>query len=386
MAASQGVSSAPISCDLWASPDDLVELVPQLDDWSARATLAEASWAIGTLLGGRFHGDVCWTELIDFAPGECEVRLGHGPVVTIYDVRLVERCGTNHWPVESWCRRDARNVSICCDPLSGRVSPAWSAIGWWAGDWWGAGHPPTCGRGRQCDDVALRVEYRTASNIPPGGSRVALAYAAEIAKAGLGQPCALPDRVQSVTRQGVTWAVLDPGTHLRDGLTGVSRVDTWIMTARRGLGGVIVDPMLGSHLSCETWCCEPTSPPPSNGDCNVFTVANEAEMLAIDTEVIGSLAIRLDTAQIYVLTALPASDLGSWTLLNPTAPTAGVNYVHQQPVPSADWTVNHNLGFSPNVTIISDAGDELEGDIDYTDLNTLHLVFLSPVAGTAYLS
>ena len=49
-------------------------------------------------------------------------------------------------------------------------------------------------------------------------------------------------------------------------------------------------------------------------------------------------------------------------------------------------TINHNLGFSPAVTVKSSAGDVLETGIDYNSLNTLTLTMAQPFSGTAYLS
>jgi hypothetical protein len=48
--------------------------------------------------------------------------------------------------------------------------------------------------------------------------------------------------------------------------------------------------------------------------------------------------------------------------------------------------INHNLGFSPNVTVKSSAGDVLETGIDYNSLNTLTLTMAQPFSGTAHLS
>jgi hypothetical protein len=48
--------------------------------------------------------------------------------------------------------------------------------------------------------------------------------------------------------------------------------------------------------------------------------------------------------------------------------------------------INHNLGFGPNVTVISSAGDVLETGIDYNSLNRLTLTMAQPFSGTAHLS
>lgn len=48
--------------------------------------------------------------------------------------------------------------------------------------------------------------------------------------------------------------------------------------------------------------------------------------------------------------------------------------------------LSHNLGFYPNVTVKTSAGDILETGIEYTNLNTIRLTMAQPFAGTAYLS
>ena len=62
--------------------------------------------------------------------------------------------------------------------------------------------------------------------------------------------------------------------------------------------------------------------------------------------------------------------------------------VHSSDQHSSDYHViiNHNLGFSPNVTVKSSAGDVLETGIDYNSLNSLTLTMAQPFSGTAYLS
>ena len=49
-------------------------------------------------------------------------------------------------------------------------------------------------------------------------------------------------------------------------------------------------------------------------------------------------------------------------------------------------TINHNLGFYPNVTVKTSAGDVLETGIDYNSINQITLTMAQPFAGTAYLS
>lgn len=54
--------------------------------------------------------------------------------------------------------------------------------------------------------------------------------------------------------------------------------------------------------------------------------------------------------------------------------------------PQAVWTINHNLGFVPNVQIEDCTGCDIEGVITIINTNTLTITFTQPVAGKAYLS
>jgi hypothetical protein len=66
----------------------------------------------------------------------------------------------------------------------------------------------------------------------------------------------------------------------------------------------------------------------------------------------------------------------SWELSSVTGPVNGVYSVE----------ITHNLGFQPNVTVKTSAGDVLETGIDYNNLNKITLTMAQPFSGTAYLS
>lgn len=48
---------------------------------------------------------------------------------------------------------------------------------------------------------------------------------------------------------------------------------------------------------------------------------------------------------------------------------------------SSSVTVNHNLGKKPAVTIIDSAGDEVEGTVNHTGVNSLAVSFSAPFSG-----
>jgi len=66
--------------------------------------------------------------------------------------------------------------------------------------------------------------------------------------------------------------------------------------------------------------------------------------------------------------------------------TARVAYTHTQGVSSSTWTINHNLGFYPNLTVQDSAGTIYEGEIAYTNSDSLTVTFSSAFSGKAYLS
>src|SRR5213075_3591459 len=44
------------------------------------------------------------------------------------------------------------------------------------------------------------------------------------------------------------------------------------------------------------------------------------------------------------------------------------SYRHIQTVPAAMWTIVHNLGFYPNVSVVDSSGREVVGEINYTSM------------------
>lgn len=63
-----------------------------------------------------------------------------------------------------------------------------------------------------------------------------------------------------------------------------------------------------------------------------------------------------------------------------------VAYEHTQGSVSDSWTIPHNLGFKPNVTVVDSGGTIYEGEITYTNSNSLTVSFSVAFSGKAYLS
>lgn len=49
---------------------------------------------------------------------------------------------------------------------------------------------------------------------------------------------------------------------------------------------------------------------------------------------------------------------------------------------SSSVTVLHSLNKRPSVTVINSANDEIEGDVDYIDLNTVQVSFAGAMSGS----
>jgi hypothetical protein len=188
--------------------------------------IAQASWVLWSLTNGAFHGEQCWAE--DYKLTGCKIRLRRGPVEFIKSVERVHHCGTDADPWNDWCLEAVNVVSFCCAPGTGSV---------------GQFYPRTfmCG----CDGNVFRITYAIDNNLPPGTSAIVGWLACEYAKAAANKACSLPERVQSITRQGVSWTVLDPQDFLTKGYTGMGRLDHWLAIARRNISGQFIDPMAG---------------------------------------------------------------------------------------------------------------------------------------------
>lgn len=75
-------------------------------------------------------------------------------------------------------------------------------------------------------------------------------------------------------------------------------------------------------------------------------------------------------------------DGAAW--FTPGAGTA-TGYTHVQSSASAVWTVSHNLGRNPVVTVINSVQEQVLADVDYVDGSHLTIMFNSPLGGTAYM-
>lgn len=96
------------------------------------------------------------------------------------------------------------------------------------------------------------VDYTTGSNIDEGAKLAVSRLAMELAKLAMPDgKCGLPERVQTVVRNGVTFALLDPQTFLDGGRTGIYIVDLFLTAQHhlaQGPSSSVVSPGIGPEL------------------------------------------------------------------------------------------------------------------------------------------
>jgi hypothetical protein len=78
----------------------------------------------------------------------------------------------------------------------------------------------------------LVITYKHGIRVPVAGKSAAIRFANELIHAYLDDGlCSLPERLQSVSRQGMTFAVLDPQDFIQNGRIGIPEVDYFIHAA-----------------------------------------------------------------------------------------------------------------------------------------------------------
>ena len=102
-------------------------------------------------------------------------------------------------------------------------------------------------------------------------------------------------------------------------------------------------------------------------------VAGPPNVLSIGTVTEGT------EAQVTITGTAPAQ------VLNFVLPIGGV-YTHTQSTPSTTWTITHNLGYHPSVTVVDSADSAVVGDVTYVSENQLIVSFSVAFGGKAYLS
>lgn len=72
----------------------------------------------------------------------------------------------------------------------------------------------------------------------------------------------------------------------------------------------------------------------------------------------------------------------------PTGPPGldGGSYTHEQSTPTATWSITHNLGYKPAVSIEDVDGNSHDALVTWPTANTVVVLFAAVTAGRAHLS
>lgn len=229
------VKAGEIYAKLDAEPPEA--LAPDETLWLASIAAAgeQATWVIRSMLNAKIHPAECWQET--YRQHGRTIVLRQGPVESVDLVEAVDPCDEDaeSTALEGWC---------------------------WAGDNAVTLNGASLGACNRTEMV--RVHYRTKDNLPPGTMSHLVWLAEQHNLASTGQSCALPERVTNITRQGVSWTMLDPMDFLTKGMTGVGRIDSWLSTARREHpSAAMYDPYKSDRVKAVLVECGSTTQPGS---------------------------------------------------------------------------------------------------------------------------
>jgi len=108
----------------------------------------------------------------------------------------------------------------------------------------------------------------------------------------------------------------------------------------------------------------------------VYKISNESPSQAVYD---GVLTIQVNGSTLGTFSANSSTN----KTINISVPTT---YTHEQAQASTTWTITHNLGKKPSITVVDSSGEVQEAKETYIDDNTVKVEFNSAFAGKAYLN
>lgn len=94
---------------------------------------------------------------------------------------------------------------------------------------------------------------------------------------------------------------------------------------------------------------------------------------------------KTDVEDLNVPTKTSQLENDSGYITNDDIPQAAT-YTHSQITPADTWTINHDLGKYPSVTIVDSARNTVIGSVRYVSTDIVELTFTTSFAGKAYLN
>jgi hypothetical protein len=109
-----------------------------------------------------------------------------------------------------------------------------------------------------------------------------------------------------------------------------------------------------------------------------FLIVQEIEILAEEAQ---------DSVLVEQVQETEIVELGQQGPPGPQGPPgggAGATYTHIQSPAAAVWTVAHNLGRYPSITVVDNLGGQLYPDVRYADADIVQITHSVPLTGRAY--
>ena len=74
------------------------------------------------------------------------------------------------------------------------------------------------------------------------------------------------------------------------------------------------------------------------------------------------------------------------TAVGYTQGSGALYFEYVQSTPSSNWTVTHNFGVHPQVSVLDSSGNLVIVGVSHTSVNALNIVFPAPFSGRAVLT
>ncbi len=204
---------------MWAS----VESLSDPFDPRAEEALSAASHVLWSLSGRKYSGTHNVVEFYDVSSGLGSFdKLMRAQAALFASSDYTTACVNCGFPHRMRLRHQPVQRILSVEINGSLVSPTEYALLNHSTLGFVAGH-------LACVASCVRVSYIWGTNPPAGGRAAATTLAEQFLLAwNNDDECRLPARVTNVTRQGVSWTILDPQDFLNDGRTGIYTIDLFL--------------------------------------------------------------------------------------------------------------------------------------------------------------
>ena len=88
--------------------------------------------------------------------------------------------------------------------------------------------------------------------------------------------------------------------------------------------------------------------------------------------------------QVEDIEILAVAEQGPPGIQGPPGGGADATYTHTQSSPATVWTIAHNLGRYPSITVVDNLGGQLYPDVRYLDADIVQITHSVPLTGRAF--